>query len=643
MREQLWPLHNRGRRLVSLVLVGAVLVLLLAGPQLVFTTEYRLGIARLALYMAAMTVTWSLLAGAAGQYSFAHVAIAGLAAYGSVIWQRDGARLSPHLAGLAESIVFGMLLALVIGAVLGLLLLRLRGAYLALFTIAFSEIARLVIVAESQFTGGRLSLAVPMLPGNGVVHYYVVLSAAVIVVAAVYGMLASPLGLYLRALREDDEAAASLGLNVKALKVFIFTATSLLVGFVATLYFHTVPRLVPEYLDLFMMSLIIAYAVIGGLESPLAGGVAALVMTFVLESLRRVQIGPLVIEPGVWRFALFGAILVLTLRCARNGLLFPVLEWLASRYELQRATVAPREAAKRDTADVVDDTAPAAAESPLHLPQSHKSRPERTIIDLRVQNLQMNFGGNRVLTGVSFAIDRPQIVGLIGPNGAGKTTLVNILSGLYEPTGGVVCLGGERVDGLPPHEVARRGLGRTFQVPRAFKRMTVLENLLVPALAMRTGESQQVLRQRAMEALHFLTIDHLAHEYARALSGGQLKLLELARLLMLDPVILILDEPFAGVHPRLKETIWRFIEGLREDGRAFLIIEHDMDTIFTLSERLLVLSGGVLIADGDPQMVRKDPAVIEAYLGTDDEPPAEVATGPCVRLKPSGLGDTHHA
>jgi branched-chain amino acid transport system ATP-binding protein len=250
------------------------------------------------------------------------------------------------------------------------------------------------------------------------------------------------------------------------------------------------------------------------------------------------------------------------------------------------------------------------------------------MIDLDVRKIYKSFGGLQALNGVSFQIRGPELIGLIGPNGAGKTTLTNILDGVHKPSGGQVWFNGERIDGLPPYEIARRGIGRTFQVTRAFRRMTVLENLLVPALAIHPTARKRDFLDKAMDELKFLTMDHLANEYGRALSGGQQKLLELGRLLMLDPDIIILDEPFAGVHPTLMETIYEFITTVNAQGKAFIIISHDMDTIFTLSQRLLVLNFGELIADGDPEVVRHDPVVIEAYLGEEEEEagPAMVET-----------------
>jgi len=241
------------------------------------------------------------------------------------------------------------------------------------------------------------------------------------------------------------------------------------------------------------------------------------------------------------------------------------------------------------------------------------------MIELSVSRLNKRFGGNHVLKDVSFEVKGAEMIGLIGPNGAGKTTLTNVLDGAIKPNSGTVYLNGKRIDQLPPFKVAKSGLGRTFQVTRSFMRMTVLENLYVPALALRKSQIGNELKEQALEVLESLTLEHLRNEYARALSGGQQKLLELGRLLMLDPDIIILDEPFAGVHPKMMEVIYEYIRRVNEQGKAMIIISHQMDSIFALCKRLLVLNYGDLIADNTPDAVKNDSVVIEAYLGSTED------------------------
>jgi branched-chain amino acid transport system ATP-binding protein len=234
---------------------------------------------------------------------------------------------------------------------------------------------------------------------------------------------------------------------------------------------------------------------------------------------------------------------------------------------------------------------------------------------LEVKEVSKSFGGIRAVNNVSFKVEGNELIGLIGPNGSGKTTLVNLIGGIFKPEQGAITFQGERIDGLPPYEIAKRGIGRTFQITQVFRRMSVLENLLVPALAVSANRSKEQLTEKALEILDFLTLDHLKNEYAKNLSGGQQKLLELGRVLMLDPDIILLDEPFAGVHPELREKIYDYIKKVHAKGKAFIIISHDMNSIFTLSERLMVLNHGEKIADGDPVKLKNDERVIEAYIG----------------------------
>jgi branched-chain amino acid transport system ATP-binding protein len=248
---------------------------------------------------------------------------------------------------------------------------------------------------------------------------------------------------------------------------------------------------------------------------------------------------------------------------------------------------------------------------------------------LAVTDVVKRFGGVEALRGCSLDVAPGTITGLIGPNGAGKTTLFNVVSGLLRPDAGQIRLGGERIDGLPPHRVAGRGLGRTFQIPRPLGRMTVLDNLLVygrdqvgealPRVftARRAMARQEAaLRERAREILAFVELAPLAGALAETLSGGQKKLLELARLLMGDPRIILLDEPGAGVNPTLLRSLVARIRDLHAQGRTFLLIEHDMGLVTELCDPVIVMAEGAKLVEGRFETVRQDPRVLAAYLGT---------------------------
>lgn len=232
---------------------------------------------------------------------------------------------------------------------------------------------------------------------------------------------------------------------------------------------------------------------------------------------------------------------------------------------------------------------------------------------LAAHGLVKRFGGLTALEGIDLAVQPGEVLGIIGVNGAGKTTLMNCICGLYRLDAGEVFLAGERVTGLPPHDIARRGVGRTFQIPRVFRRISLIDNLLVPVL--RERASDQELLRRAEAMLERMQLIELRYNHAEELSGGQQKLLEMARMLMADPKVAILDEPFAGVHPALCRFMIEQIETTVATGTAVLLISHDLTSIYRLSHRVAALNEGRVIAEGGVDAIRGNPAVIEAYLG----------------------------
>jgi branched-chain amino acid transport system ATP-binding protein len=231
-----------------------------------------------------------------------------------------------------------------------------------------------------------------------------------------------------------------------------------------------------------------------------------------------------------------------------------------------------------------------------------------------------------------FHIDRGSITALIGPNGAGKTTFFDIITGFVDPDAGTIFFEGTDITTKPAHAIAQAGLVRTFQLTRILDKMTVLENMMLAAPSQsgehvhnaltrrrRISQEEAEHRERAMQLLDRFSLLPLAHEFGGRLSGGQKKLLELARALMTDPTMVLLDEPMAGVNPALGEQLLRYVLDLREEGMTFLFVEHDMDIVMRISDRVVVMATGHVIADDTPDAVRKDPRVLAAYLGAHPE------------------------
>ena len=358
-----------GRRRFGYIVLGLIILFFLWFPNDTSQSNYAKTVFISGFFYAIMSSSWALLAGIAGQFSFGHMAFMGIGAYVAGLVARDGIMFATLGIGItAESIsaigaiIIGTLIAGLVGLVIGWLLLRLRSAYLALFTIAFSELFRIMMLTEYDYTGGSNGLSLrPLLQIEDVnqarqVEYYLMFGLLIVCLLALYWVANSPIGLFLRAMREDEDAASALGVNVVRYKVLVFVFTSMIVGLAGAIFYSDVgsERIIPEQLEVLQMSLIIAYAVIGGMESLIGAAAGAFISRYLLEATREVVIAlPLglttadggtdfVWETGAWRYALFGVIMVLTLRYMRNGLLYPIITWFSGRDLVLKETVSKR-------------------------------------------------------------------------------------------------------------------------------------------------------------------------------------------------------------------------------------------------------------------------------------------------------------
>ncbi|MGD2156464.1 MAG: branched-chain amino acid ABC transporter permease [Anaerolineales bacterium] len=318
--------------------IVAILVVLLLSTAPIYLRIYQISVVTGAFFYAILASSWALLAGIAGQFSFAHMAFVGIGAYSAGLLGRD-LGTTP-----LQGIIAGTLLAGLVGLIIGLLCLRLRAAYLALFTIAFSEIFRIALLTEFKFTEGSNGLQLSKLWEDitNIEEYYVMLALMIGSMLLMQILSASRFGLFVRAMREDQEAAAAMGVNVVRYKVLIFVITSLIVGLAGAVFYHQVSIVTPNTMEILQMSLVIAMAVIGGMESLTGAAVGAFFSRISLELLREINIFGYQIELGAWRYAAFGILLMVTLRFAQNGLFHPIINRLITQPS-RKETVAKRE------------------------------------------------------------------------------------------------------------------------------------------------------------------------------------------------------------------------------------------------------------------------------------------------------------
>jgi len=608
--------------------VGVILLLavLLLGPLLVPVSVS--GAAVYAVIYAIAAIGLSLLMGLAGQVSLGHAAFFAVGAYTQAIlvtrYEING--------GIAAVVAVG--LAMLVGLLVGIPLLRLRGHYLALATLGLGIIVT-VIAIETPFLGATSGIfGIPKPDFGGRVYdspdEYLWLLTPVIVLGIILArnLVDSRIGRALGAVNDSEVAAETLGVDTYRLRLKVFVLSAGYAGLAGVFFAHWLAVVNPNSANFALSVEFLLIAVLGGLGTVWGAVVGGFAVEFLDEGLRDVV--PLIVPGATGEVQLigFGVILTLVMIFLPGGLhqAFRGLVGLDGRRRSRQG--------KKTTTLTSQGSPESDDEGPL-LAREGRPAPGSTL--LSVTGLTKRYGGVVAVDDVDFDVMAGEIVALIGPNGAGKTTCFNMISGVTAPSSGSVMLSGERIDGRKPHVFARHRATRTFQNLQVFGSATVLGNVMVGrhlrsrvgllrsmlGLAARAEERAIASSSRGVIGLLGLTED--ADRPAADLPFGRQRLMEVARALATEPDLLLLDEPMAGLSGAERRDLATLLRRLRAGGMAIILVEHDVEAVLALADRVAVLDDGVMIALGRPEEIRTDPAVLAAYLGVEDDDPEAVA------------------
>ncbi|HEV7980820.1 branched-chain amino acid ABC transporter ATP-binding protein/permease [Amycolatopsis sp.] len=593
-------------------IVLAGVAALTAVPPLVGDTYYQ-NMLIMVFLLAIMASGWNIMGGYTGYISLGQSAFLGVGAYTTAL-SADWLSISPFLAAPLGGVTAGLLATL-----LGLATYRTRGIAFIIVTFAMLALLGVVALNWSSVTNGShgLSFDIPTwdIAFANWPFYYLLLLLLALTLLMSWGIRSTRFGVGLMAIRDDEQKAASIGINTPVYKLAGFIASSVPIGIAGGIYGYYLSFLDPRAMFSIVTSITLVLAALLGGVGTLWGPVLGAFLVEPFSQWTNYQFtGP---DAGSWRLVLFGGVLLVVVLFMPRGIIPEVQARLRKVRAAGTAGLSGRRLA------TVAEGGTSGAPEWLTLGSSSTVDTSKPLLE--VSGVGKSFGGLHVLDGCSLTVERGSITGLIGPNGSGKTTLFNILDGgLRADTGGVL-FDGKPIDGLNRWERSHRGLGRTHQLTRLFPRLTALENVVAGV----RGLSLSGLRAPAMtgaeaakgqELLDFVGLGDYRAQPVGGLSYGQQKLVELAQVLMLEPSLVLLDEPAGGINPTQIEQMVGLIRELNRAGTTFLIVEHNMPMVLTLCGSVRVLAGGHCIASGSPQQVQSDPLVLDAYLGADFRP-----------------------